>query len=83
MTTQQLATAPVNSSAGRAYKALLKLRALPAGKRRRKAFDKLDAEMQHLVTEECTGDAHSNGFIDHCMCCLNYTWGRSLRTLDT
>lgn len=27
-------------------------------------------------TDPCDGEAHSNGFIDHCMSCLNCTWGR-------
>jgi len=27
----------------------------------------------HLA--ECTGAAHSNPHIDHCMCCINVTWG--------
>jgi hypothetical protein len=23
----------------------------------------------------CTGDAHSNAYIDHCMTCLGHAWG--------
>jgi hypothetical protein len=80
MTTTQLAAAPANSSAGRAYKALTKLRALPYGRKRSAAFRKLDAEMQELVTEPCEGEVHTTG-ADGCMLCLCYSWGRSLRTL--
>lgn len=27
------------------------------------------------VWKACNGEAHTNPFIDHCMMCLNYTWG--------
>ena len=76
MTTQQLKTAPANSSAGRAYKAFLKIAAAKPSKRFT-MFRKLDGETQHLITEPCQGEVHSSGG-DGCMLCLNTTWGRSL-----
>ena len=55
-----------------------KLRALQPSKRSN-AFRKLAPHIRHLVTEECKGEAHSNAHIDYCMCCLNYSWSRSLK----
>ena len=37
-------------------------------------FCKVHFETHKLVVEKCTGDAHSNPFIDHCMVCLPH-WG--------
>ena len=54
------------------------LRAMPPTKRG-KTFDGLTPEQQVELTEPCTGEAHSNAFIDNCMVCLHYSWGRMLR----
>ena len=35
----------------------------------------------HLV--QCTGEAHSNGHIDHCMRCLGVMWGYEVAPLPT
>lgn len=31
--------------------------------------------MKTLIETQCTGEAHSNCHIDHCMVCLNHSWG--------
>lgn len=40
---------------------------------------RLEARLNDL-TVPCSGEAHSNPFIDNCMVCLPYTWGRVLKT---
>jgi hypothetical protein len=73
-----------DSDTVQAEKAARKIRAMLPSKRSA-AFAKLPRHIQNLATVPCVGQAHSpepgdgGGHIDHCMCCLNYTWGRMLR----
>jgi hypothetical protein len=67
-----------------AIKAARKIRAMLPSKRGA-AVEKLPAHIQNLVLVPCVGQAHSTvpgeggGFIDNCMCCIYYPWGRMLR----
>jgi|GEM_PF-6908203 len=56
---------------------IAKLRASKLSARGR-MFAKLSPEEQLAVTVPCTGEAHSNPHIDHCMICLGLDWGRML-----
>jgi hypothetical protein len=81
MTTTQFAAAPTTASQARAYKVLVKLHSKRTSRQVRRAFDKLDADTQEAITEPCLGEAHSNPHIDYCMCCMGFSWGRSLKRL--
>lgn len=70
------------SATAQAAHILVKFRAMQPSKRFT-AFKKLDKEMQTLITEPCRGEAHSNAHIDGCSLCLNYSWGRTLKRLET
>lgn len=59
-------------------KQLAKLRAMKP-KARAKFFRTADPATIEALTEPCTGEAHSNAHIDHCMVCLDVTWGRVLK----
>ncbi len=81
MQTTQFAAAPTTTSQVSAYKALVKLHSKRTGKQVRRAFDKLDPATQEAITEPCLGEAHRNPYIDYCMCCMGFSWGRSLKRL--
>ena len=49
-------------------------------KSRRRFFGKATPEQLEALTVPCTGEAHSNAFIDNCGCCMGVTWGRMLKT---
>lgn len=41
------------------------------------AIDQIDRQLER-ITEDCTGEAHSNAFIDNCMICAPL-WGKVLK----
>ena len=59
-------------------KLLAKVRAMQP-KTRAKFFRTADPATIEALTEPCTGEAHRNAHIDHCMVCLYCTWGRVLK----
>ena len=44
-------------------------------KGRRNYFKRATAEQCEGLFVPCTGEAHGNAHIDHCMQCLGYDWG--------
>ncbi len=48
-------------------------------KTRNRFFSQASAEQVEELTVPCSGEAHSNPHIDHCMMCLGIKWGRMLK----
>jgi hypothetical protein len=46
---------------------------------RSKFFRQVTDEQVEALTVPCTGEAHSNAYIDNCSVCMGVLWGRMLK----